>query len=62
MLKLSYSKTEFIVFSSKHYVKKTENLHIKMGYRCKKVSASVRNLVLILDSILVIEKQVNATC
>ena len=47
MLKLNKDKREFFVGSSKQHVKKTENL---------------RNLGLILDSTIGMEKQVNYIC
>ena len=62
MLKLNKDKTKFIVFSSKQHVKKTENLHIKVGSSYINYSMSVRNLGLILDNILGMEKQVNSIC
>ena len=62
MLKLNKDKTEFIVFSSKQHVKKTENLRIKVGSSYINYSMSVRNLTLILDNTLGTEKQVNSAC
>jgi len=62
MLKLNKDKTEFIVFSSKQHVKKTENLPINLGSSYINSSMSVRNLGLILDNILGMEKQVNSIC
>ena len=62
MLKLNKDKTEFIVFSSKQHVKKTENLCIKVGSSYINSSMSVRNLGLILDNTLGMEKQVNSIC
>ena len=41
MLKLNKDKIEFIVFSSKQHIKKTENLYIKVGSRCINSSMSV---------------------
>ena len=43
-------------------MKKTDNLHIKIGLGCMKALASVRNVGLIPDSTLSVEKQVNSTC
>ena len=60
MLKLNYSKAEFTVFFSKEHMKKTENLHIKIGSSYIKASASVRSLGIILDSTLGMEKQVKS--
>jgi len=62
MLKLNKDKTEFIVFSFKQLVKKTENLHIKVGSSYINYSMSVKNIGLILDNTLGIEKQVNYIC
>jgi len=59
MLKLN-DKTEFIAFSSKQHMKKTENLHIKVGSSYINSSISVRNLGIILDNMLGMEKQVNS--
>jgi len=62
MLKLKKDKTKFIVFSSKQHLKKTENLHIKVGSIYINSSMSVRNVGLILDNTLYMEKQVNSIC
>ena len=62
MLKLNKDKTEFIVFSSKQHVKKTENLRIKIGSSYITYSMSVRHLGLMLDNTLGMEKQVNYIC
>ena len=59
MLKLNKDKTEFIIFSSKQHAKKTENLPIKIGSSYINSSMSIRNLRLILDNTLGMEKQVN---
>ena len=59
---ISWLCDEFIVFSSRQYVKKTENLRIKVGSSYINSSISVRNLVLILDNTLGTEKQVNSIC
>jgi len=62
MLKLNKDKTKLIVFSSKQHVKKTDNLRIKVGSSYINSSMSVRNLGLILDNTLGMEKQVNSIC
>jgi len=62
MLKLNKEKTKFIVFSSKQHVKKTEKLRIKVGSSYINSSMSVRNLGIILDNTLCMEKQVNSIC
>jgi len=62
MLKFNKDKTEFIVFSSKQHVKKTENLYIKVGSSYIDSSMSVKNLGLILDNTLGKKKQVNSIC
>ena len=63
MPKLNKDKIdEFIVFSSKEYVKTTENLLIKVGSSYIISPTSVINLGLILDITLGIEKQVNYIC
>ena len=59
MLKLNKDKTEFIVFSSNQHVEKTGNLRIKVRFS---YINSLRNLGLILDTILGMEKQVNYIC
>jgi len=51
-LKLNQDKTEFIVFSSKQYVKKIENPHITVGSSFINYSITVRNLGMILDNTL----------
>jgi len=56
LLKLNKDKTEFIVFSSKQRVKKTENLHIKVRSSYINCSASLRNLWHILDNTPGMEK------
>jgi len=62
MLKLNKDKTEFIVFSPKQRVNKTENLCINVGSSYINSAMSVRNLGLILDNTLGMEKQVNYIC
>jgi len=62
MLKLNKDKIQFIGFSSKQHVKKTENLRIKVGSSYINVFMSVRNLGLMLDNTLGMEKQVNYIC
>jgi len=52
MLKLNKDRTEFIVFSSKQHVKKTENLRIKVGFSNINSSMSVKHLRLMLDNTL----------
>ena len=52
MLKMNKDKTEFIVFSSKQHVKKTDNLRIKVGSNYINSSMSVTNLLLILANTL----------
>jgi len=51
MLKLNKDMAEFIVFSSKQHVKKTENLRIKLGSSYINSSMSVRNLGLLFRNI-----------
>ena len=55
MLKLNQEKSELIVFSSKHRIRQVNDLSLTIGGRL-----SVRNLRVILDSGLTMEKQVNA--
>ena len=62
ILKLNKSKTNLIVFSSKQHMMKAENLNIKIDSSHINAFISVRNLGLILDSILGMEKQVNHMC
>jgi len=61
-LKLNKDKTEFIVFSPKQHVKKTENPRIKVGFSYINYSMSVNNLGLILNNTLGMENQVNSIC
>jgi len=49
-------------FLAKQHVKKTENLRIKVGCSYINYSMSVRNLGLILNNTLGMEKQVNSIC
>jgi len=59
MQKFNKDNTEFIVFSSKQHLKKTDNLCIKVGSSYTNYSMSVRNLGLISDNTLGMEKHVN---
>jgi len=58
--KLNNDKSKLIVFSSKQHVKKTEDLHIKVGSTYINSSMPVRNLGLILDKTLGIRHGVNS--
>ena len=60
MLKLNKDKTEFIDFSSKQHVKKTENLHIKVASSYINSSMSLRNLGLTLEDSLGMEQPMNS--
>jgi hypothetical protein len=60
ILKLNQSKTELIVFSSKQNNNKTNNMSITVGENEVKCAHAVRNLGVILDSNLNMEKQVNS--
>jgi len=60
MLKFNKDKAAFIVFSSKQYVKKPENLCIKVGSSYINCSMSVRNLGFILNNALGMEKKANS--
>ena len=59
---LNKDNPEFIVFLPKQHVKKIKNLRIEKGSSYTNSSMSVRNLGLILDNTLGMEKQVNYIC
>ena len=60
MLKLNQEKSELIVFSSKHRIRRVNDLSLTIGGRLLRAVQSVRNLGVIMDSGLTMEKQVNA--
>jgi len=60
MIKLNEDRNEFVVFSSKQHVDKTENLRIKIRSSHTYSSMSLKHIWLILGNILWIEKQVNS--
>ena len=60
MLKLNNEKSELIVFSSKHRIRRVNNLSLTIGGRLLHAVQSMRNLGVIMDSGLTMEKQVNA--
>ena len=60
MLKLNQEKSELIVFSSKHRIRRANDLSLTSGGRLLHAVQSVRNLGVIMDSGLTMEKQVNA--
>ena len=60
MLKFNRYKIELIVLPSKQHVKKTDNIKVQSDYINS--SIFVRNLGLLLDNILELEKQVNYIC
>ena len=60
--KLVLQTKVFIVFSTKQHVKKTENLCINVESSYINYSMSMRNLGLILENTLGMEKQVNYIC
>ena len=57
MLKLNKAKTEFIVFTFKQHVKKTENIRINVGFSYINYYLSVRNPCLILGNTLRMKKK-----
>ena len=59
MLKLNQEKSERIVFSSKHRILRVNDLSLTIGGRLLHAVQSVRNLGVIMDSGLTMEKQVN---
>ena len=59
MLKLNQEKSELIVFSSKHRIRRVNDLSLTIGGRLLHAVQSVRNLGVIVDSGLTMEKQVN---
>ena len=60
MLKLIQEKSELIEFSSKHQIRRVNDLSLTIGGRLLHAVQSVRNLGVIMDSGLTMEKQVNA--
>ena len=60
MLKLKQNKNELIVFSTKHRIHRVNDLSLTIGSRVLLAVQSVRNLGVIMDSSLTMEKQVNA--
>ena len=60
MLKLNQEKSELIVFSSKHRIRRVNDLSLTIGGRLLHAVQSVRKLGVIMDSSLTMEKQVNA--
>ena len=60
MLKLNHEKSELIVFSFKHRIRRMNDLSLMIGGRLLHAVQSVRNLGVIMDSGLTMEKQVNA--
>ena len=62
MLKLNKKKNELIVFSSKHRISRVNDLSLAIGGRLLHAVQSVRNIIVIMDSGLTMEKQVNAIC
>ena len=60
MVKLNQEKNELIVFSSKHLILRVNDLSLTIGGRLLHAVQSVRNLRVIMDSGLTMEKQVNA--
>ena len=62
LLKLNQNKTELTVFSSKQSTNKIRKLRLKVGSSYIESASSVRNLGIILDNTLEMEKQVNAIC
>ena len=60
MLKLNQEKSELIVFSFKHRIRRVNDLSLTIGGRILHAVQSVRNLGVIVDSGLTMKKQVNA--
>ena len=60
MLKLNQDKSELIVFLSKYRIRWVNDLSLMIGGRLLHAVQSVRNLGVIMDSGLTMEKQVNA--
>ena len=60
ILKLNQEKSELIVFSSKHRIRWVNDLSLTIGGRLLHAVQSIRNLGVIMDSGLTMEKQVNA--
>ena len=60
MLKLKQEKSELIVFSSKHRIRRVNDLSLTIGGRLLHAVQSVSNIGVIMDSGFTMEKQVSA--
>ena len=60
ILKLNQEKRELIVFSSKHRIRRVNDLSLTIGGRLLHAVQSVRNIIVIMSNGLAMEKQVNA--
>ena len=61
-LKMNESKTDFIIFGSKHSLKSVKTNHVTIGGCNVQMSNSVKNIGATLDQELKLEKQINLTC
>ncbi|CAC5417004.1 unnamed protein product [Mytilus coruscus] len=60
-LKLNEDKTELIIFSPKHGVKKFSDCHLTFGKNIVSDSACVKNLGVYFDKTLAMDQQISAT-
>ena len=56
LLKLNQTKIELLVVSSKQSAKKTRNFHLNVGTTCIESAKSLRNLGIVLDNTLEVER------
>ena len=62
LLKLNEEKTKVILFGSKHNLKRTDTISLKIGEHTVISSTPVNNLGVIYDSSLAMENQVSTLC
>ena len=61
-LKLNDDKTEFLVMSSSRKVSQFSDLELEIGDSSISTSQSARNLGVVMDNVMSMDKQVNAIC
>ncbi len=62
MMKLNADKTEVMIFISKHNSQFVNNVEITIGDTVVQSTECVRNLGVMFDSRMTMEKQVNSVC
>jgi len=61
-LKLNDDKTDFIIMGSKHNLQKVSTTHIKLGNSQIRPNESVKNIGVVLDNQMKMDKQISKTC